>query len=109
MDALNGGPEDHPARARRPPVDAETDSNSLEARCEYLERHAINMEREVRRLRRERDRLRRTSQAPTPAAPDGVDWRARYEEVVNSLSWRIVWWLGTPIRRIASRRPPRHG
>src|SRR5262245_45223597 len=71
----------------------------LEIQREFLAAHAKNLEREIRLSRW----LNRTSHTEPPAGiqpfPDtATHWRQKYEEVVASRSWRIMWWIGTPYR-----------
>jgi hypothetical protein len=74
---------------------------TLERHCDFLTVHASNLELELRRLRRER----RESASDVPRLePDGAFWRRRYEEVTASLSWRLMWWIGTPYRAWAEFR-----
>ncbi|CAN5551190.1 hypothetical protein BH23ACI1_BH23ACI1_27100 [soil metagenome] len=69
--------------------------DALERHCDFVTVHARNLELELRRLRREK----RESAADRPRfEPDEGFWRRRYEEVTESLSWRLMWWIGTPYR-----------
>jgi hypothetical protein len=75
----------------------------LQHECRRLDMHARNLDREVLRLRR-------TARRPAAAAPDQSDalyWRRRYEDVVSSLSWRLMWWVGTPYRFLVERHRSR--
>ena len=84
----------------------------LEAELSYLRAHADNLDRAALRERRAVRKARTTSPAfqaaagmPATTVYEADAWKQRYEEVVNSLSWRLMWWLGTPYRFLLTRRP----
>lgn len=77
----------------------------LEIEREFLIAHSKNLERELR-LSRRLARTNRTDAvvAPQPFTDPAAHWRRKYEEIVASRSWRLMWWIGTPYRAWVTRR-----
>jgi hypothetical protein len=77
------------------PAQSNHDVDRLRGKCEYLSVHARNLERETRLLRREKRQLERRIHTLEHAMSY---WRAQYEAIVHSVSWRAAWLVCTPYR-----------
>jgi cell division protein FtsB len=76
----------------------------LQSDAAYLRTHARNLDRELFRLRRDNRATAARMRTSDSGTNEAAYWKARYEAVVSSLSWRIVWWLASPYRLLTRRR-----